>query len=109
MAESSSSTTTPKLRTSQITVYEFPKYQLVWEHKAGLNIGLNGRSWGMEWSGTEGTIILNMTAATKSSRSAREPTSILAESTRQSRSHVQRMCGLFWTASKSRQKPVLEC
>jgi predicted dehydrogenase len=44
---------------SQVTVYEFPAYQLVWEHRAGLNNGLNGRSWGVEWNGTEGTIILN--------------------------------------------------
>jgi predicted dehydrogenase len=44
---------------SQITVYEFPGYLLVWEHKAGLNNGLNNRAWGIEWSGTEGTIILN--------------------------------------------------
>jgi len=44
---------------SQITVYEFPDYLLAWEHKAGLNNGLNGRAWGVEWSGTEGTIILN--------------------------------------------------
>ena len=44
---------------SQVTVYEFPTYQLVWEHRAGLNNGLNGRPWGVEWNGTEGTIILN--------------------------------------------------
>ena len=44
---------------SQITVYEFPSYMLVWEHKAGLNNGLNNRSWGIEWNGAEGTIILN--------------------------------------------------
>ena len=44
---------------SQITVYEFPTWTLIWEHKAGLNNGLNGRSWGVEWNGTEGTIILN--------------------------------------------------
>jgi predicted dehydrogenase len=44
---------------SQVTVYEFPTYQLIWEHKAGLNNGLNGRSWGIEWNGTEGTIFLN--------------------------------------------------
>jgi predicted dehydrogenase len=44
---------------SQITTYEFPHYMLVWEHKAGLNNGLNNRPWGIEWSGTEGTIILN--------------------------------------------------
>ncbi len=44
---------------SQVTVYEFPSYTLIWEHKAGLNNGLNGRSWGVEWNGTEGNIILN--------------------------------------------------
>jgi predicted dehydrogenase len=44
---------------SQIAVYEFPDFTLIWEHKAGLNNGLHGRSWGVQWSGTEGTIILN--------------------------------------------------
>ena len=44
---------------SQVTVYEFPTYQLVWEHRAGLKNGFNGRSWGVEWNGTEATIILN--------------------------------------------------
>jgi predicted dehydrogenase len=44
---------------SQITLYEFPDYQMIWEHRAGLNNGLHGRSWGVQWSGTEGTIILN--------------------------------------------------
>ena len=44
---------------SQLAVYEFPTYMLVWEHKAGVGVGLNGRSWGISWSGTEGTILLN--------------------------------------------------
>jgi predicted dehydrogenase len=44
---------------SQVAVFEFPSYMLIWEHKAGLNNGLQGRSWGIEWSGTEGAIILN--------------------------------------------------
>ena len=44
---------------SQVAVYEFPGCLMVWEHKAGLNNGLNSRSWGVEWSGTEGTIFLN--------------------------------------------------
>jgi predicted dehydrogenase len=44
---------------SQVTVYEFPSYTLIWEHKAGLNNGLYNRPWGVEWSGTEGNIILN--------------------------------------------------
>ena len=44
---------------SQVTVYDFPSYQMIWEHRAGLNNGLNARSWGVEWHGTEGNIILN--------------------------------------------------
>ncbi len=44
-----------------MTVYEFPSFQLVWEHRAGINNGLNGRSWGIEWHGTEGSIILDDT------------------------------------------------
>ncbi len=44
---------------SQIAVFEFPDYMLVWEHKAGVGNGLNNRSWGIEWTGTEGCIILN--------------------------------------------------
>ncbi len=44
---------------TQVTVYEFPSYTLIWEHKAGLNNGLNGRAWGVEWNGSEGSIIVN--------------------------------------------------
>jgi len=44
---------------SQVTTYEFPTFMLVWEHKAGLGVGLNNRPWGVSWSGTEGTILLN--------------------------------------------------
>jgi hypothetical protein len=44
---------------SQIALYEFPNFLLEWEHKSGMGVGLNGRSWGVSWSGTEGTIILN--------------------------------------------------
>lgn len=44
---------------SQMAVYEFPGYLLEWEHKSGMGVGLNGRSWGISWSGTEGTIFLN--------------------------------------------------
>ncbi len=44
---------------SQIAVYEFPGFLLEWEHKSGMGVGLNGRSWGVSWSGTEGTILLN--------------------------------------------------
>jgi hypothetical protein len=44
-----------------VTVYDFPSYQLIWEHRAGLNNGLNNRPWGVEWHGTEGNIILNDT------------------------------------------------
>ena len=65
---------------SQVTVYEFPSYMLVWEHKAGLNNGLQGRPWGVEWSGTEGTITdvygsssLGKTSAHKRARRSLSP------------------------------------
>lgn len=44
---------------SLVTVYEYPSCQVIWEHRAGLNNGLNSRSWGIEWSGTEAALILN--------------------------------------------------
>ena len=44
---------------SLVTVYDFPTCQLIWEHRAGLNNGLNNRSWGIEWHGTKGNIIVN--------------------------------------------------
>lgn len=43
---------------AQMAIYEFPDYMLVWEHKNGVGIGLNGRPWGMSFTGTEGTLFL---------------------------------------------------
>ncbi|MCL5099070.1 MAG: Gfo/Idh/MocA family oxidoreductase [Candidatus Omnitrophica bacterium] len=44
---------------TQITVYEFPTYTLVWEHKVGVGLGLYDRPWGMSFTGTEGTLVIN--------------------------------------------------
>lgn len=44
---------------TQIAVYEFPTYTLVWEHKVGVGVGLNGRSWGISFTGSAGTLIIN--------------------------------------------------
>ncbi|MBI5387266.1 MAG: Gfo/Idh/MocA family oxidoreductase [Verrucomicrobia bacterium] len=44
---------------TQITVYEFPAYTLVWEHKVGVGLGLYNRPWGMSFTGTEGTLVIN--------------------------------------------------
>jgi predicted dehydrogenase len=44
---------------TQIAVYEFPTYTLVWEHKVGVALGLNGRPWGIAFTGSEGTLIIN--------------------------------------------------
>ncbi|MCP5524477.1 MAG: Gfo/Idh/MocA family oxidoreductase [Verrucomicrobiales bacterium] len=44
---------------TQITVYEFPSYTLMWEHKVGVHLGPYGREWSILFTGTEGTLILN--------------------------------------------------
>ena len=44
---------------TQITVYEFPGYTLVWEHRVSVGLGLYGRPWGMSFTGTEGTLVIN--------------------------------------------------
>lgn len=43
---------------TQIAVYEFPNYTLIWEHKVGVGLGLNSRPWGISFTGREGTLIL---------------------------------------------------
>jgi len=90
---------------SQVTVYEFPTYQMIWEHRAGLNNGLNNRPWGVAWTGTEGTIILNdqgyeiITERKKTSLdSERKPSSGNPHP-----AHVRN----FLDCVKSRQQPVL--
>lgn len=42
---------------TQVTVYEFPTYTMIWEHKVGVGVGLNGHPWGISWTGSEGTLI----------------------------------------------------
>jgi predicted dehydrogenase len=90
---------------SQVTVYEFPSYQLIWEHRAGLNNGLNSRSWGVEWHGTEGTIILDDTGyEIRPERKATNPDAIKKRSSGDPRpAHVRN----FLDCVKSRQQPVL--
>jgi predicted dehydrogenase len=44
---------------TQLTVYEFPSYTMVWEHKVGVGLGLYNRPWGMSFTGTEGTLVIN--------------------------------------------------
>lgn len=44
---------------SQVTTYEFDSFMLLWEHKAGLAVGINNHPWGIAWYGTEGTIMMN--------------------------------------------------
>ncbi|MCP5528685.1 MAG: gfo/Idh/MocA family oxidoreductase, partial [Verrucomicrobiales bacterium] len=36
-----------------------PTYTLVWEHKVGVSLGLYNRPWGMSFTGTEGTLVIN--------------------------------------------------
>jgi predicted dehydrogenase len=90
---------------SQVTVYEFPTYQLVWEHRAGLNNGLNGRSWGVEWHGTEGTIILDDTGYEL--RPERKPANLDAVKRAASGDPRPAHVRNFLDCVKSRQPPAL--
>jgi predicted dehydrogenase len=90
---------------SLVTVYEFPTYQLIWEHRAGLNNGLNGRPWGVEWHGTEGNIILDDTGwvLTTEPKRAKIPSQRVHASGDPRVPHVRN----FLDCVKSRQQPVL--
>jgi predicted dehydrogenase len=44
---------------TQMTIYEFPSYTLVWEHRVGIGLGLYNRPWGMAFVGTEATLVIN--------------------------------------------------
>jgi predicted dehydrogenase len=44
---------------TQVAVYEFPTYTLIWEHKVGVSLGLNNRPWGISFTGREGTLIID--------------------------------------------------
>ena len=91
---------------SQIALYEFPDYMLVWEHKSGLGVGLNGRSWGVSWSGTEGTIMLNDAGyelMIEKKRATLDPKKVSSVGDPRP-AHVRN----FLDCVKSRQKPVLD-
>jgi hypothetical protein len=44
---------------TQTTLYEFPSFNLVWEHLAGLSTTINNHPWGIAWYGSEGIIMMN--------------------------------------------------
>ncbi len=91
---------------SQLAVYEFPSYLLVWEHKSGMGVGLNGRSWGVSWSGTEGTILLNdngYEVVSEKRQANLEPRKVKPSGA----PHPQHVRN-FLDCVKSRHKPVLD-
>lgn len=44
---------------TQVTVYEFPRYTMIWEHKVGVNNGPYNKDWGILFNGSEGTLLLS--------------------------------------------------
>ncbi len=44
---------------SQVTVYEFPSYRLIFEHQVGNNLGPDRREHGVAFTGTQATLILD--------------------------------------------------
>jgi predicted dehydrogenase len=91
---------------SQLAVYEFPNFMLVWEHKSGMGVGLNGRSWGVSWSGLEGTIFLNDQGyeVVTEKREANLDNVRVKPSGSPHPQHVRN----FLDCVKSRQRPVLD-
>ena len=89
---------------TQITVYEFPSYTMVWEHKVGVGLGLYNRPWGMAFVGTEGTLVINDSGC----EILREPTKDSLEAKKfkggadPRPAHVRN----FLDCVKSRQQPV---
>jgi predicted dehydrogenase len=89
---------------TQMTVYEFPAYTMVWEHKVGVGLGLYNRPWGMAFIGTEGTLVINDSGA----EILREPTKDSLEPKKfpggpdPRPAHVRN----FLDSVKSRQEPV---
>jgi hypothetical protein len=44
---------------TQITVYDFPDYSLIYEHSVGIRHGPNGKEHGMSFTGSEGTLTID--------------------------------------------------
>ena len=44
---------------TQLTVYEFPTYSLIWEHQVLGGVGIGARPHGLSFSGSEATLILD--------------------------------------------------
>lgn len=89
---------------TQTTVYEFPSYTMVWEHRVGIALGLYNRPWGMAFIGTEGTLIINDEGCQilrEPRKDSLEPQKFAA-GTDPRPSHVRN----FLDCVKSRQQPV---
>lgn len=44
---------------TQATIYEFPTFNVIWEHLAGMSTTINNHPWGIAWYGSEGIIMMN--------------------------------------------------
>lgn len=46
---------------TQVAVYDFPTYTLIWEHQVGGGLGPNGRPHGMYFTGENGAVLIDET------------------------------------------------
>ena len=91
---------------TQVALYEFPNHMLMWEHKRGLGAGINSRPWGVSWSGSEGTVILNSDGwelVIEKKRAALDPQKNKGSGDPRA-THVRN----FLDCIKSRNKPVMD-
>jgi predicted dehydrogenase len=88
---------------TQVTVFDFPNYTLIFEHELLGGVGIGGRPHGMSFSGSEGTVIIDGNGW----EVVREPNKTLVPSKKEADgdgrpAHVRN----FLDCVKSRQQPV---
>lgn len=89
---------------TQVTLFDFPTYTLVWEHQVKGGVGIGGRPHGISFSGKEATLILD----DKGWEVIAEPKLKTVESSKHGAGPDARIAHVrnFLDCIKSREKPV---
>jgi len=92
---------------TQITVYDFPSYTLIWEHQVQCGLGPDRREHGVAFTGTDATLILD-TSGWEVIAEPKKRTSVVEMKKRAIVDEKVRAdhAGNFLDCIRSRQKPV---